>query len=229
MKPFSSFLLVLLLGLLTTGCGGGAGGGSGTSNNNGTSRGQVTVHVRWPERPASRQIPASANSVRVIVRSGSRDIVDRLLVRPSVEDTLTTEIISDLPQATLNVEAEAFPNADGTGVAQAHAVTTVTVRGNEATDLNLTMDSTIARVAILPDSMPISSPMIITAAAFDAQNNLILTDHWQWASTNTGVIRVEPNGGTATLTAVGPGEARIVLTETESGVKVERVFNVKPL
>jgi|GEM_PF-6495331 hypothetical protein len=221
------FAIVAILGLVVAGCGGGSGTGSSTT----TSRGVVEIQLLWPERRATRQVPANANSVRIVLRNRKGDIVvDRLLVRPSASEVLTKEIFPNLPQTELSLEAIAFPNADGTGTAQAEANTVIEVPADSRATLQLTMDSTIAKVAILPENIPFTgTPVTIHAVAYDGTGKIVLTQHWTWSSSNTRVIRVDSQGESATLTAVGAGTTKITATETESGVHHSRDFHVAPI
>jgi hypothetical protein len=178
----------------------------------------------------TRQIPAGANSVRVTIRSNKGNVLsERLLVRPSSSDVTTTETF-ELPATQLQVTAVAFPNADGTGTALAETATVAQVSDTQPTDLNLAMQSTIAQVKITPENIPFTGqPVLITATAYDADNNLVLTDRWEWKNSNNKVITLQPNGNKATLMAVGPGTAEISVTETESGVTLRRSFHAAQL
>ncbi|GAB4454128.1 MAG: hypothetical protein OHK0029_08350 [Armatimonadaceae bacterium] len=217
-----------LLASLLTGCGGGGGGNTGSS---GESRGQMEVRLSWAERRGGRQAPADASSVRVAVKEPSgRVLVERLLVRPSVSASVTVERFDSLPQTTVLIEATAFPHANGTGTAQARATSQVTVLAGRSTTLNLSLESTVERVAILPDTIPLTGqPVLIHAAAYDRAGNQVLTSQWDWQNSNPLAVSLQPQGNAAVVRAVGPGNATITLIETQSGEKRERTFHVAPL
>jgi hypothetical protein len=223
---FTWLFLIACFSVSLIGCGGGGGGSQAA-----TSRGMVQVHLKWPERGASRQVPAGANSVRVTIESHSGSIrIERLLVRPTVSDATTTEVFENLPMTQLHITAVAYPNADGTGTAQAETATITRVSESQPTELNLAMESTIAQVKISPENVPLTGlPVLIAATAYDAENNLVLTDKWEWQNGNGKVLSLKPGGSTAILTAVGPGSSEVSVTETESGVKLSRSFHVAPL
>lgn len=224
MQRFPLSLIGAVLFFMIAGCGGGGGSKSVSS------RGVMELYLKWPERSASRQIPAGANSVRITIRSNDGGILsERLLVRPTSSDALTTETFT-LPATQLQVVAIAYPNADGTGTAQAETKTTTRVSDAQPTELHLAMESTIARVKVTPENIPLTGhPVLLTANAYDADNNLVLTDRWEWKNSNSKVITLQPGGNTAILTAVGPGSSEVTVTETESGVKLSRPFHVAPL
>ena len=112
-----SFLLVpfgILFVLLLAGCGGGSNTQLATTG----GQGRATLTVTWPAR--TRLIPDASNSIAVVVKQGTTISAQQTLARPAAGGTSTASFAS-LPTGTLSVTATAYPNADGTGVAQATA------------------------------------------------------------------------------------------------------------
>jgi hypothetical protein len=219
----------LFAGLLA-GCG---GGGRVSSDGPPAGQGRATIMVHWPLRSvsvsASRLIPATANSIRVSFLSGSTEVKNTLLVRPSTGngDLPTSTTVVDLPQGGLSVVAQAFPSSDGTGTPQAGGNTTAQIVAGKSTRVSLTLGTTITRVAILPDTVQLTgNPVTINATAFDAQGNVVLTNSWTWENSQPNVLRLVPAGVNATITALSAGSSVVTLTETESAKSIAKQFNV---
>lgn len=196
--------------LLAAGCGGGG------SNN----RGVLRFSVKWPA--TSRLIPEASASIKIIVTrasgpgdEGPEELGRALIVRPT-----TTAFIKDLKALPAHVTATAYPNADGTGTAQATGTVNATIVEDKDTDVPLTMDSTIDHVTVDPSSLNLkpngSSP--VTATAYDAAGSVVLTSvgKWDWKPVDATIATVSASGTSGTVTGLKEGVTTVTATEQES-------------
>lgn len=219
----AAVLMLVCLLLLLAGCGGGSSRHGGTTAAPAAS-GSAAFTVRWPER--SRLIPFASNSIKVRLMRGDAFQGERLLVRPAGGGE-TSAVFERLSTGDATATAEAYPNADGTGVAQASAQVTFTIVGGQTTNLRLTMNSTIDRIEITPPapSLPVGQSVALTATAKNAASEVVLIagENLRWRSLNTAVATVDAAGK---VTAVAQGNANIEVTETESGKVGINTINV---
>lgn len=225
---FAAFGSLLLLPLALTGCG-----GSSSPVSQSASQGRATVTLHWPARTGdaglSRLIPIAANSIRVRFLNNGTPAQERLLVRPQGGGAVTsTTTFTDLPQGSYTVEAVAFPNANGSGVAQARATTPpVTITPGQSSPVSLTMGTTIVRAVLQPENISLTAtPAQITAVGFDADNNIVLGGQWQWTNSNPNVVALVVNGNQATVAAVGAGQSIVTARDTESNITTTKTFDV---
>lgn len=208
---FLLFFLVCCLAAMLMGCGGG-GNGIGLT---GTATGRATLTVTWPE--PSRLIPQASNSIRVTVTSGTVMAASSLLQRPAGGGT-SSVTFSTLPIGTLTLTASAYPQTDGSGVAQATATIPIVIEASKETPFALTMATTIDHIEIAPTSpaLGIGLTQPLTAVAKDATGAVVLTTpaRGQWQTDNAAVAAVSSAG---IVTGVGAGTAKITYTDTESG------------
>ena len=225
---------LVALAALLAGCGGS--GTTGYSSPVATTpvvsatTGRAQVSLVWPARTASRKIPLDANSVLVQFLSGTTVVGSQLLTRPAHDGTPTTVTFTNLPGGALTVKATAFPNADGTGAAQGIAQAPTTIVVGQSTPVTLTLATTITRVDILPQNIALTTtPTTITAVAYDASNNIVITNQWNWTNSDNTVAALIPSGNTATIAAVGVGNSLLTLTEGESGQQAQKKLVVTPV
>ncbi|MCW3099894.1 MAG: putative Ig proteinputative calcium-binding proteinFG-GAP repeat protein [Chthonomonadaceae bacterium] len=215
------FGIVFLLFL--AGCGGGSNPQLATTG----GQGRATLTVAWPTR--TRLIPDASNSIVVIVHQGTTAVANQTLARPAAGGTSTASFPS-LPTGTLSVTATAYPNADGTGVAQATATIPLVILANQTTSFSITMGSTIDHVDLSATTatVKVGATLAITATAKDASGAVVLTTpaRLSWLSSATGVATVDANG---VVTGVGVGSADISVTDTESGKAAKTTVTVKPV
>lgn len=206
-------LTVLLTGLLT-----GCGGGMRRSASAVSATGRATFTARWPA--AGRLIPAAAGSIRIEVSRGSSVLAEQILARPAEGGSASTTFV-DLPLGELAVTAKAYPNPDGTGVAQAQAYLVVTLVANQDTPVRLTMDSTIDHLDVSPGSVALAPGQSVqtSVVAKDAAGDVVLTrgSNWRWASNNPTIVSVSSSGNPTTVEGLAAGTARVTVTEVESG------------
>jgi hypothetical protein len=215
----------MLLVINLVGCGGGDNGVPAV-----TRTGQVTVVVSWPAG-ANRLIPKASNSIRVEILQPSGEPLappqDVTINRPQTTATLT-----DVPAGDAILKAAAYPEADAQGVAQAAGEKAFTVVAGQTVTVPVTMDSTIASVAVTPNpaSVTVNGTIQLTATAQDASGATVLvptTDAFTWAVTAGGsVASVDGNG---LVTGLAAGSATVQATEKESGVSGTTQVTVPPV
>jgi hypothetical protein len=211
-------LLIPALALVPMGCGGNHSSSSSLGTGNG-SRGRATVRVRWPE--PSRLIPAAASSLRIEIRDGAGAAVgSQLLARPAQGGTATA-VFDPLPLGNLTAQATAYPNNDGTGVAQATATATLSIQAGQTTDFRIAPVSTIDRIEATPAALTLNpgQTLPVTVTAKNAAGEVVLTNAstLSWVSQNPAIATGQSGGAGGTVTSTGSGSATITVTETESG------------
>jgi hypothetical protein len=221
------YLLCLVMGvtlLLLSGCGGRSSGQT-ISIAISTGRAQLTVH--WPK--GSRLIPFAANSIDVRIVQGNSLLGETLLVRPTNGGNATASF-DRLPTGAAVVEAWAYPQADGSGVAQAQGQVGVTIVGGQTASVSLTMDSTIDHLEITPatpSTLNIGSTVQLMVTAKDASGAVVITSTSTiaWASADGTIATVDATG---LVKAIGSGSTTIKVSETESGKTATLLVNVAP-
>lgn len=191
-----------------TGCGSGA-----TPIAAGTGR--ATLVIEWPE--VTRLVPVAANSITVSFSLDGTVASTQTVVRPTSGNTSTVTFDS-LPVGALAVIASAYPNADGSGTAQATATTSATIVSGQTTAVSLTMASTISSLSISPSgpSVAVGGTSQLTMTALNAAGSAVLVSASSvtWTSLNTAIASVSSAG---LVTGVAGGNATIQVTESESG------------
>ncbi|MBB6051158.1 Ig-like domain-containing protein [Armatimonas rosea] len=213
MKRLSLLLCTLpLLGVATTltGCGGASSLATVAA-----ATGRATLSITWPE--ATRLIPTAANSITISFLQGTTVVNTQTVARPA-NGSSSTLSFETLPLGSLTVVASAYPNTDGTGVAQATASTTATIASGQTTAVSITMASTISSLSLTPTSPSVvaGQTVALAASALDASGSLVLTSasKLSWESSNPAVATVSSTG---VVTGVAAGSATVTVTETESG------------
>jgi hypothetical protein len=205
---------------LLAGCGGGSNPQLATTG----GQGRATLTVAWPAR--TRLIPDASNSITVIVHQGTTAVANQTLARPAAGGTSTASFTS-LPTGTLSVTANAYPNADGTGVAQASATIPLVIVSNQTTSFSITMNSTIDHLDLTAPTASVNAgaTLQVTATAKDASGAVVLTtpSRLTWASSATGVATVDATG---LVTGVTAGSTDISVTDTESGKAAKTTVTV---
>ena len=191
-----------------TGCGSGSAPiADGT--------GRATLVIEWPE--TTRLVPVAASSITVSFSLDGAVVAGQTVTRPTSGNT-STVTFDALPVGSLGVTASAYPNADGTGVAQATAATSATIVSGQTTAVSLTMASTISSLSVSPSgpSVAVGATSQLTMTALNAAGSAVLvsTSSVTWSSLNTSVATVSSAG---LVTGVAGGTATIQVTESESG------------
>ncbi len=202
----------VLLAVTAIGCGGGGASAF-------TPQGKLGIRVVWPPSQNTsgitpKVIPTASNSINVVVTQHGHQVATALIVRPDDSVNLVT-----LPIGSVTVTATAYPNADGTGVAQAVAQTTATINDGLTTNISLTLGSTITHVVVAPApcSMVPGDVSAFTATPKDVDENVVLVapGNITWDSSDTAVATVDASGN---VTAVDLGTSTIRATELDSAV-----------
>lgn len=215
MKTWRLFILFPILAALLAGCGGGSKNGNGLT-------GRATFTVKWPIR--SKLIPVASNSINVTVLRKGAVVATQLIPRPVTGNT-TSVVFNSLPVDQLVANAVAFPNADGTGVAQAQGTAALPIQANQNTTITLTMDSTITQLVIAPVNPllifgdPLNNNVTLFATAMNSNGDVVLTSPstFAWTNDNPKLVTLTPTGSMATALGIGIGRVNIGVTEQESG------------
>lgn len=177
--------------------------------------GTAKMTIIWPT--ATRLIPVASNSINLSLWVGPNLVKSQTVARPTVGNETTINFTS-LPSGAMLLTAQAFPNANGSGVAQASASEDVVIAAGNTTVLTITMDSTIDNLTLSPTTptTTIGGTVTIVPTAHDVLGATVLTSPstLTFGSSNTGVATVD---GAGVVTGVSAGATTITVTETESG------------
>lgn len=211
--------LPLATAVLTIIAGCGGNGGSSTLVSGG---GNLQVGVTWPE--ATRLIPLASNSIKVDVYDGANLVASELIPKP-----LTLANFNNVPTGNLTVVATAFPNADGSGVAQATGTAGALITVANTTVVGLTMGSTITQMEMTPASVTLTGGQSssVVATPKDASGNVVLVSplNITYLSSNPLVATAGLLDGS--ILALLAGSTTITATELESGVSGTATVNVE--
>lgn len=214
-RPLRSAAPGLLLALLAAcaalaGCGGSSGRAADAART-----GRATITVVWPQR--SRLIPDAANSIRVDIRSSTQVVASQLLARPAAGGSVTVTF-DPLPTGDLAAAAYAYPQADGSGTAQAQSSVPLHIDSGQTTSFTITMASTISEIDLTPSALNlvVHGTIPVTPTAKDASGAVVLISpaKGQWTSDDPAIASVDAQG---TVTGVANGTTTIRYTDTESG------------
>jgi alpha-tubulin suppressor-like RCC1 family protein len=171
-----------------------------------TSR--VAFTVQWPA--PSRLIPLAANSIKLSLSQNGNLLDSTVLARPA-QGGPASAVIANLPAGDLLATATAYPNADGTGVAQARATVPVTTVIGQVSPVHLTMASTVTAVTVpAGQQVPIGATQDLLFTATDAQGSTVIVSPAALTVTVvSGIGQLQSTGsqiqglaaGTATVTA----------------------------
>ncbi len=211
------WLSLVMVGMILAGCG-----GRGTSATTGASGGSLAVGVIWPE--STRLIPIASNSIKIEVFDDGNLVASELIAKPATLATFT-----NVPTGNLSVVATAYPNADGSGVAQATGTAGALITVGNTTVVNLTMGSTITRIDVTPSPVTITGGGVasLTATPRDADNNVVLVSplNINYLSSNPLVATVGLLDGD--VLGLLAGTTTITATDIESGVSGTATVNVE--
>ena len=214
----------ILLGLMTAallGCG-----GQGVSQR---ATGRAVFSIIWPDN--TRLIPAASNGITVTIKRDGATFSSKTIARP-VGGGPASITFDTLPVDTLSATATAYPQANGTGVAQATATVPLVTQANQTVSFSLTMASTIDHLDVSPaaPSLAVGQTANLTITARDLSNNIVLTtpSKIQWLSGNTTFVTVDTNGKVTAVrpTGINPDHVFVQATDSESGKSVSSSVTV---
>jgi len=219
-------------------------GGCGSSSGSNPNQGALTFTIHWPQ--AGRLIPLAAKSIRIVLtpeewegpmesRQASPPpiVAEQLVPRPPEGQDTTVVTFSNLSPGHLVVTATAYPNSDGTGTALAIGYVYVCIEAGKTASATLTMSSTATGVSVAPSGpveVIVGESMSLSATAYDALGNTLLTSPsaWQWTIGDSSVATLSASGASCTVTGVAVGRTTITVTEQESGVSAQIALTVQP-
>jgi hypothetical protein len=196
-----------------------AGCGSGVNSAQGSApSGRATFTVIWPTGSVGRLVPQACRSVRVSVAKATVEVAAKVVARPEGGGTSVVQL-DRVPIGDVEARAAAYPNADGTGVAQAHGKATIKIERDKDTPFTVTMASTIDRIEVTGGGsldIGVGESVQLTATPRDADGNAVLVkpDAITWTTSDEAVASVDSAGK---VTANADGTAVITAEEPESG------------
>lgn len=208
---YAAALLTVLAAL--AGCG-------GTTS---SAEGRAVMTVVWPAR--TRLIPAAANSITAVLKRDTVVVASQTVARPVSGDSTTTTF-EHMKVGALTLEVTAYPNADGTGTAQARGSSPVTVTAGQTSTVTMTMASTVHHLEMSPaaPSVAMGATLQLGVTAKDSAGAVVLL--WpaklQWTTGPGGYAGVNVNGLVTPVKPTGltPGSVAVSVTDTESGKAV---------
>ncbi len=228
MKLFAKAAPLLLL--LLTSC---AGGGEHSTPGEGTLR----LSIEWPE--ATRLVPVASKSIVItasVTKGEGEDavterITQKIVPRPATGNLSNVEM--KLPSTKVTIQADACPNADGTGNVQATAKKEVTIPESRTTPIEITMVTRIQRVSMTPN--PDGSTLLVDAggtyeASAESDGDILVItspSKWTWTSSDTTVLGITSDGSKVTVKGLKEGRVTLTATEDESHRTKSAVVNVK--
>lgn len=214
----------LLLALLLAGCGGGGSSHGGTATP--AAKGTATVSIAWPARSA-RFVPVASNSVVVTLSLDGVQSGQQTLPRPTDDASTATATFTGLAYGDYVVTLAAYPNADGSGNAQATGAASLPVTEDAPGVANVSLTTTVANLSILPLAFRKNQTAVATVGATDAAGNTVLlavgdaTEGITWSADpipNTlgamvdAVTFSSQTGTSVTLTGVHSGTTQVHAT-----------------
>jgi hypothetical protein len=185
--------------------------------------GKATFQVTWPV-PTARLVPSLAKSIAVQITDKKQFTKAVLIARPAT-GTVSTTTIDGLPVGTIYNSVTAYPNADGTGTAQATGADTITVEEDQTAPVTITLASTISQMVVAPTNLNLALKQTATLAAkaVDATGAMVLAPI-QYSSADATVATVDISSGL--VTGVKQGATVITVQDPESKVKNTVQVNV---
>jgi hypothetical protein len=205
---------LLLALILLTSCGTSPNGNSGATR----GPGKATISIKWPIPGKARVIPAASQSITITIQQGKTVLQTQTVARPTTGNTSST-VFTNLPLGSLLFTATAYPNADGTGIAQATGTAVETIAANVATNVTVDMNSTVTllvpSVSVLPIAVGRTAQVQVTTE--DSAGDVVLTSTSSvtYVSANKSIATVDPNGQ---VNGIGAGQTTVTITDTDSGL-----------
>ncbi len=212
------FCVVAIIAVIP-GCGAGSRGLSGSP-----TMGRATFTVIWPGQ--KRLIPNASSSIVIQITNSGTVVASQTLARPSGGGT-TSASFPALPIGQLSATATAYPQLDGTGVAQADATVPIVTQANKTTNITISMVSTIDHIELSPSpaTVQVGKSLDLSATAKDAAGEVvsIVITNLTWGLINSPIAAVNSQGQVSGLQA---GTINITVTDSESGKSAFTVLTV---
>jgi hypothetical protein len=206
-----AYFALIFVGLLA-GCA-GTGGSVGQSHGP-----MLQLKFDWPDR--SRLIPLACESIVVELTQGSVTVASATVARPPAGQGQTTTTFTDIPTGEMSIRATAYPEPDGSGVAQAEGNAQITIYPDVPSQASLTMGTTITNIEIQPNpvTVPIGQDVQVSMSAKDSQGRTVLVaeESIQWNVSDTSKATIIGQGTTATLHGLALGVFTVHATDMES-------------
>ncbi|MDE2124993.1 MAG: hypothetical protein KGJ62_00190 [Armatimonadetes bacterium] len=200
----------------------GCSNGGATAPTGSRSAGALSMTIHWPNR--TRLIPVDSQSITVVVAAGAQILQSQTVPRPATGTNTTTVTFPSISPGSVTVTASSYPNADGSGVAQATGALSATIVANKTTTTPaLTMSSTIQHINVTASINPLAvgKTSTLVATATDGENPpevvLVSPATVKWTADSASAITLAPSGLTAIATANTAGSHAVTASESESG------------
>jgi hypothetical protein len=173
--------------------------------------------INWPVRN-SRVIPTAANSIVITVSMAGKTVATSGAIARPAKGGSSTWNTPSLPQGTYQLAATAFPNADGTGTAQAAGTGALTITPNRNTQASVTMGSTVTSITTSVSTLlgrpNFTFPVTVTTKDADGNVVLVADSDIKWQISNQGVVQVATGGVNATFKGLTRGSTTVTATFT---------------
>jgi len=233
MKSLLVWLVCVGLIVFVVGCGGSAAGPTGASTG---QMGTLALQINWPAR--SRLIPYDSNSIVAVLTSSTGAVLGtQTLPRPTKGALSTTVSFTGLQPGSVTLTASAYPNANGTGVAQATGSAGATIVSGQTAQVTVTMGDTIASIVLLNaangqpggGTLQTGQTQQLEVECLNAKGQVVLvsptTVQWSLFEGAGSAYGNVSSTGLFTMTYSGVLQdinVQVVATDTESGIVSNR-------
>jgi WD40-like Beta Propeller Repeat len=222
-RPLSRriFLVGSLGTALTAGCGGG--GQLSPEAPSGSGRAQFTI--LWPEiKSSTRLIPAAAKSITV--KMVGPITIQKTIARPPVGTNQTEVTFDAIEIGSYSVTATAYPNTDGTGVAQATGATSLSIQKDQTATVDLALATTITRLSLSPTQtyVPLSGEVTFTVTAYNASGAVVLISDTTllWSVTTNNLASYTTSNASIKIRGLSKGSMSFSVRETETNLELQK-------
>lgn len=206
------------------------------------THGNVKVLIYWPKvKDGGRMIPDLARSIRIWLRRhglilAESPVISRPSTAASVEYVFTKVPVSKGGLRDTYVYAEAYPNADGTGVVLAYGSSpafAVKSGSNPAQVVYLVSTAKEVRITLEPATIRVGSTFTAKAFAVNEADQVVPVPPFNWhIVSGSDVVQIvgSSSGEQITLKALKVGTAVIeAATEQQEGKPESRISGTKSI